>query len=258
MIITAHVRHDIPPPHAHAPAAQTIRAKLRAKKAPAVLSGEGEGWTPGPQSFGGRENPDWEMLRMRLSWGRVPPEGSRASSNPGAPVSNNNWRDPKATPNIPPWGPSPCAVGQGPQQWKPVSEGCARRNQLSVWNITLTHAVTRRTPERNSDRQVFSERTAQESSFMKLAIAGLLLAIGAGSAIAQTSSPSPGPTSAGPSDSSAATGMAPGAPPAERPRLQGNVPSTAPGGPISSESSGPDPSKPRTSTSPDKSDPSPK
>ena len=89
---------------------------------------------------------------------------------------------------------------------------------------------------------------------MKLAIAGLLLAIGAGSAIAQTTSPG---TSTAPD--SAATGTAPGtAAPAERPRTQGNVPATTPGGPKASESSGPDPSKPRTSTSPDQSNPSPK
>ncbi len=91
---------------------------------------------------------------------------------------------------------------------------------------------------------------------MKLAIAGLLLAIGAGSAIAQTTSPG---TSTAPD--SAVTGTAPGTSPtapAERPRTQGNVPSTTPGGPTASESSGPDPSRPRTSTSPDKQDPSPK
>ena len=89
---------------------------------------------------------------------------------------------------------------------------------------------------------------------MKLAIAGLLLAISAGSALAQTTSP--GTTT--PPDS-AVTGTAPGTPtPAERPRTQGNVPATTPGGPTASESSGPDPSRPRTSTSPDKQDPSPK
>ena len=102
----------------------------------------------------------------------------------------------------------------------------------------------------------FAWKEQQRSSFMKLAIAGLLLAIGAGSAIAQTTSPG---TSTAPD--SAATGVAPGAPPAtpaERPRTQGNVPATTPGGPASSESSGPDPSKPMTPTTPDKPDPSPK
>ena len=89
---------------------------------------------------------------------------------------------------------------------------------------------------------------------MKLAIVGLLLAMSAGSAIAQTTSPA---TSIAPD--SAATGTAPGtATPRERPRTQGNVPATTPGGPTASESSGPDPSRPRTSTSPDKQDPSPK
>jgi hypothetical protein len=39
------------------PAAQTIRVNLRAKKAQAVLSGEGEGRTPGPRACG--ENPVW-------------------------------------------------------------------------------------------------------------------------------------------------------------------------------------------------------
>ena len=60
---------------------------------------------------------------------------------------------------------------------------------------------------------------------------------------------------------SAATGTAPGTPPAttgERPGTQGNVPATTPGGPAATESSGPDPSRPRTLTSPDKQDPSPK
>jgi len=94
---------------------------------------------------------------------------------------------------------------------------------------------------------------------MKLAIAGVLLALSAGVALAQTNSP--GPTSPGPSDLGAATGAAPGAPPvtpAERPRIQGNGPSTTPGGPGAPETSGPDPATPRTSTSPDKQDPSPK
>ena len=91
---------------------------------------------------------------------------------------------------------------------------------------------------------------------MKLAIAGLLLAISAGSAMAQTTGPG---TSTAPD--SAVTGTAPGTPPAapaERPRIQGNVPATTPGGPTAAETSGPDPSKPRTSTSPDKQDPSPR
>ena len=91
---------------------------------------------------------------------------------------------------------------------------------------------------------------------MKLAIAGLLVAISAGSALAQTTSPG---TSTAPG--SAATGTAPGTPPAtagERPGTQGNVPATTPGGPAATESSGPDPSRPRTLTSPDKQDPSPK
>jgi hypothetical protein len=113
--------------------------------------------------------------------------------------------------------------------------------------------LSERTSERNPDDK-FAPREQQRSSFMKLAIAGLLLAIGAGNAIAQTTSPG---TSTAPD--SAATGTAPGtAAPAERPRTQGNVPATTPGGPTASESSGPDPSKPRTSTSPDKADPSPK
>jgi len=91
---------------------------------------------------------------------------------------------------------------------------------------------------------------------MRLAIAGVLVALSAGVALAQTNSP--GPTSPGPSDESAATGAAPGSPPTERPRIQGNVPSTTPGGPAAPETSGPDPATPRTSTSPDKQDPSPK
>jgi hypothetical protein len=91
---------------------------------------------------------------------------------------------------------------------------------------------------------------------MKVAIAGLLLAISAGCALAQTTSPG---TSTAPD--SAVTGTASGTPPAipaERPRVQGNVPATTPGGPTATESSGPDPSRPRTSTSPDKQAPSPK
>jgi hypothetical protein len=92
---------------------------------------------------------------------------------------------------------------------------------------------------------------------MKVAIAGLLLAISAGFALAQTTAP--GTSTAPGSSNSAVTGPAPGtATPAERPRTQGNVPATTPGGPGASESSGPDPSKPMTPTKPDKQDPSPK
>ncbi len=91
---------------------------------------------------------------------------------------------------------------------------------------------------------------------MKVAIAALLLAVSAGCALAQTASP--GTSTAPGSSNSAVTGPAPGTAPAERPRTQGNVPATTPGGPTSSESSGPDPSKPMTPTNPDKPDPSPK
>jgi hypothetical protein len=92
---------------------------------------------------------------------------------------------------------------------------------------------------------------------MKLAIAGLLLTLSAGCALAQTNSP--GTSTAPGSSNSAVTGTAPGtapASPAERPRTQGNVPATTPGGPASSESSGPDPSKRPTPTNPDKTNPS--
>jgi hypothetical protein len=94
---------------------------------------------------------------------------------------------------------------------------------------------------------------------MKLAIAGLLLVIGGGLAVAQTTAP--GTSTAPGSSDSAVTGTAPGTSPASpvgRPRVQGNVPATTPGGPAAAETSGPDPSKPRGSTSPDKQDPSPR
>jgi hypothetical protein len=94
---------------------------------------------------------------------------------------------------------------------------------------------------------------------MKLAIAGLLLAISGGLALAQTTAP--GTSTAPGSSDSAATGAAPGtspASPAGRPRIQGNVPATTPGGPTAPETSGPDPARPRTSTSPDKQDPAPR
>lgn len=95
---------------------------------------------------------------------------------------------------------------------------------------------------------------------MKLVIAGFLLAISGGFAMAQTST-SPGTSTAPGSSGSATTGVAPGTPsatPAERPRIQGNVPSTSPGGAAAPQTSGPDPATPRPPTSPDKQDPSPR
>ena len=94
---------------------------------------------------------------------------------------------------------------------------------------------------------------------MKVAIAGVLLAVSAGCALAQTASPgtSTAPGSSNSAVTGPAAGTAPGTP-AERPRTQGNVPAATPGGPTSSESSGPDPSKPMTPTTPDRHDPSPK
>src|SRR5262245_28342152 len=91
---------------------------------------------------------------------------------------------------------------------------------------------------------------------MRLTIAALLLATSAGIALAQTTTP--GTSTAPGSSGSAATGTGPGATPAERPRTQGNVPATTPGGPKASESRGPDPARPTRPTNPDKQDPSPK
>ena len=91
---------------------------------------------------------------------------------------------------------------------------------------------------------------------MRVAIAALLLTASRGFALSQTTVP--GTSTAPDSSGSAVSGTAPGAAPTERPRTQGNVPATTPGGPMSSESSGPDPSRSSTPTAPDKSDPSPK
>jgi hypothetical protein len=143
--------------------------------------------------------------------------------------------------------PGQCRVGMGNRANHPG--GLARR----VSNAPIGAASSRWNVIQSGK---FAPREQQRSSFMKLAIAGLLFAISAGSAIAQTTSPG---TSTAPD--SAATGTSPGTPPAtpvERPRTQGNVPATTPGGPASSESSGPDPSKRMTPTMPDKQDPSPK
>jgi hypothetical protein len=92
---------------------------------------------------------------------------------------------------------------------------------------------------------------------MRLMIAGLLLGMSAAVAVAQTST-SPGTSTAPGSTDSSVTGPAPGTAPAERPKTQGNVPSTTPGGPAAAETSGPDPSRPRTPTEPDKQTPSPR
>jgi hypothetical protein len=160
----------------------------------------------------------------------------------------------------------PSCTGRGCDAARPVTTAVeaslewlrptARVVKRSVCTEHYPHAQLRCLSARRNVIQngKFDPREQQRSSFMKLAIAGLLLAIGAGSAIAQTTSPG---TSTAPD--SAGTGTAPGtAAPSERPRTQGNVPATTPGGPKASESSGPDPSKPSTPTSPDKSDPSPK
>jgi hypothetical protein len=71
--------------------------------------------------------------------------------NPGAPVSNNYWRDPQATPNIPPEVLFPLCCGGDPQQWKPVSQRCARPNQLSVRNMTVGRSL-RVTEKRRAPR----------------------------------------------------------------------------------------------------------
>src|SRR5689334_18409940 len=75
---------------------------------------------------------------------------------------------------------------------------------------------------------------------MRLVIAAFLLSASGGLALAQTMTP--GTSTAPGSSDSAATGAGPGATTAGRPRTQGNVPAATPGGPTSSESSGPDPS----------------
>ena len=240
------------------PAAQTIRVKLRAKKmAQAVLSGEGEGGTPGPELSGKRKSRLGDCSVNAYLMGEFQRRGSQVMPATREPQSATTTGEiPRQRRTFHP-GVLPLVL------WvRDHSSGSQSQKGAPVEISCLYGTLPSRRPRHDVRRNVirigkFSERTAQESSFMKLAIAGLLLAASAGLALAQTSSPSPGPTSPGPSDSSAATGMAPGAP-AERPRLQGNVPATSPGGPTSSESSGPDPSKPRTSTSPDKSDPSPK
>jgi hypothetical protein len=85
--------------------------------------------------------------------------------------------------------------------------------------------------------------------------AALLLALSAGVAMAQTTTPTnPG------SPDSAATGSAPGTnSPGERPQIPGNVPPTTPGGPAAPQTSGPDPAQPSaTPTVPDKQTPSPR
>ena len=86
---------------------------------------------------------------------------------------------------------------------------------------------------------------------MRLMIAGLLLGVSTAVAVAQTST-SPGTSTAPGSTDSSVTGTAPGTGPTERPKTQGNVPPTSPGGPAAAETSGPDPAKPRTPTAPDK------
>ena len=96
---------------------------------------------------------------------------------------------------------------------------------------------------------------------MKIVIAGLLLTLGAGVAVAQTGT-SPGTSRAPGATDTPATGPATGtSPPATttgRPRVQGNVPSATPGGPAAPETNGPDPAAPRTPTSPDKQSPAPR
>ena len=96
---------------------------------------------------------------------------------------------------------------------------------------------------------------------MKIAIVALVLAFGAGVAMAQTStgpgtSRAPGATdtpATGPATGTSTPGTTTG-----RPRVQGNVPSATPGGAAAPETSGPDPAVPRTPTSPDKQPPAPR
>jgi hypothetical protein len=90
---------------------------------------------------------------------------------------------------------------------------------------------------------------------MKIAIAALLLALGGGVAMAQTST-SP-PTSRAPgATETPATGPATGtSPPAAR--VQGNVPPVTPGGAAAPETSGQDPAA-KTPASPDKQSPAPR
>lgn len=89
---------------------------------------------------------------------------------------------------------------------------------------------------------------------MKVAIAALLVALGAGVAMAQTST-SPPTTRAPGATETPATGPATGTSP---PRVQGNVPQATPGGAAAPETSGPDPVAPRTPPSPDKQSPAPR
>ena len=219
---------------------------------------EGERRTPRPRACGEQKNPVWGLVHKRRSWAPVPTGRfpGHVARNPGAPVRNNNWRDPRQRRTFRPGVLFPLCCGGAHSSGSSLGRAVPIVVKRSLCTEHYPHAQSRCLSARRNVIQngKFDPREQQRSSFMKLAIAGLLLAIGAGSAIAQTTSPG---TSTAPD--SAATGTAPGtAAPAERPRTQGNVPATTPGGPTASESSGPDPSKPRTSTSPDKSDPSPK
>jgi hypothetical protein len=90
---------------------------------------------------------------------------------------------------------------------------------------------------------------------MKIGIAALLLAFCAGIAMAQTSTSPPNSRAPGATETPA-TGPATGTSP-PRPRVQGNVPATTPGGAAAPETSGQDPAAPRTPTSPDKQAPAP-
>ena len=96
---------------------------------------------------------------------------------------------------------------------------------------------------------------------MKIAIAAPLLALGAGVAMAQTST-SPGTSRAPGATETPATGPATGTSPprttTDRPRVQGNVPPATSGGAAAPQTSGPDPAAPRTPTSPDKQSPAPR
>ena len=142
-----------------------------------------------------------------------------------------------------------------------IAATCSRLLGSTGVRGTQRTLVTAGAPRNTSDVVQFSSLPKKTKEHpMKLVIAGFLLAISGGFAMAQTST-SPGTSTAPGSSGSATTGMAPGTPsatPAERPRIQGNVPSTSPGGAVAPQTSGPDPATPRPPTSPDKQDPSPR
>jgi|RhiMethySRZTD1v2_1073278.scaffolds.fasta_scaffold48919_5 hypothetical protein len=90
---------------------------------------------------------------------------------------------------------------------------------------------------------------------MKIAIAALLLALGAGVTMAQTET-SPSTSRAPGATETPATGPATGTSP-PRSRVQDNVPPATPGGSAALETSGPEPAA-KAPASPDKQSPAPR